>query len=140
MDTHEIITTEKKAGTGAVVHTGTKDANGNAKVTKVIKDTKDVNIKDGSVTTTTKTVTDKVIPSVNKPKENADGSATTTVEGQTKEMDLPSPKTDLEIVTEEAKTMFKKGQKSISYWIRTQYKIFMRLTMQWRQDEDNVDL
>lgn len=88
------VISESKEGTGAVVKTGTTDANGNTKVTDT-KTTTDVNIKTGSTTTTTNTVTDKSIGSVNKPIENADGSATTTVAGQTKEMALASTLTEV---------------------------------------------
>jgi hypothetical protein len=87
-----VVATE---GTGAIVKEGTTDNAGNEKVTETTKKT-EVTL-DGTKTETTKTVTDKVLPTAVKPKENADGSKP-AAPGQTKDMGLPTPKKEGEIL------------------------------------------
>jgi hypothetical protein len=143
-----IETKEKVEGTGAVVkevktdvNTGKEvSTNGNEKV--VTTETKsNIDIKTGTKTETTHTVKDKKIESVNGEvtKVTEDGSKQ-SAEGQTKDLALPSPKQQVEIIRKEAEKVFAKGQKYITIWIRVEYRILMTLTLRWRQDEDNVDL
>lgn len=100
----------------------------------------DTNVAAGKTTEITKKTTDKVKPTTPYVrKENADGSHT-AAPGQTKDMGLPSPKKEAEMIRAEAEKVFKQGTKYITIWIRTAFKIYMRLSIRWKQDEDNVTL
>jgi hypothetical protein len=130
-------TTETKEGTGAIVSEGNVDKNGNEK--KVETSTKKEVTLDGTKKETTVVVKDTGVAVNTKPVENADGSKT-AAKGQTKDMGLPSPKKEAEIIMEEARAVFRKGPVAIKQWIMITYRIYMRLMIRWKQDEDNVQL